>query len=253
MRILLRSKLTLIALPINWMSANHLCLNPQKTKLTILSRNRHKLQPILLLNGTALEQVTHFKYLGIWVSDDLTWNNHIEAICNKAQRHLGFIFRMFSPYCSPENIIHLYRAQGIPVLEYGCIVWDSHLQKNKLLLEKIQLFATCMASKDWSADAKSLNTRFKLPTLSSRRSYFKMLYTYKLLNSILFCPIGFSCFHPNPNLRVFHSRQLVCKNQCFTSFFISEVKLWNPLPEDLVTCTSIGQFKTYCMNVVFEY
>ena len=22
---------------------------------------------------------------------------------------------------------------------------------------------------------------------------------------------------------------------------------------DLVTCTSIGQFKTYCMNVVFEY
>ena len=47
---------------------------PQKTKLMILSHNRHKLQPILFLNGTVLEQVTHFKYLGIWVSDDLTWN-----------------------------------------------------------------------------------------------------------------------------------------------------------------------------------
>ena len=27
----------------NWMSANHLCLNPQKTKLMILSCNRQKL------------------------------------------------------------------------------------------------------------------------------------------------------------------------------------------------------------------
>ena len=36
-------------------------------------------------------------------------------------------------------------------------------------------------------------------------------------------------------------------------FFISGVKLWNSLPEDLVMCTSIGQFKTYCMIVVFEY
>ena len=35
----------------NWMSANHLCLNLQKTKLVILSHNRRKLQPILFLNG----------------------------------------------------------------------------------------------------------------------------------------------------------------------------------------------------------
>ena len=141
--------------------------------------------------------------------------------CNKARRHLAYIFRIFSPYCSPENIIHLYRAQVIPVLEYGCIVWDPHLQKNKLLLEKIQLFATCMASKDWSADVKSLNTWFKLPTLSSHRSYFKLLYTYKLLNSILFCPIEFYCFHPNPNLRVFHSRQLVQPFARTSAFYIS--------------------------------
>ena len=79
-------------------------------------------------------------------------------MCSKARHHLGYIFCMFSPYCSPEKIIHLYRAQVIPVLECGCIVWDSHLQKNKLLLENIQLFATSVVSKDWSADAKSLNT-----------------------------------------------------------------------------------------------
>ena len=118
----------------NWMFANHLCLNPQKTKFMILSRKRHKPQPILFLNGTVLEQITHFKYLGIWVSDDLTWNNHIEAICSKAHRHLGYIFSMFSQYCSPENVIHLYRAQVILVLG---IAWDPHLQQNKLLLEKI--------------------------------------------------------------------------------------------------------------------
>ena len=82
----------------NWMSANHLCLNPQKTKLMILSCNIHKPQPILFLNRTVLEQITHFKYLGILVSDNLTWNNHIEAICSKARLLLGYVYL---PYVLP--------------------------------------------------------------------------------------------------------------------------------------------------------
>lgn len=36
----------------NWMSANHLSLNPQKTTFVILTHNRQKPEPILFLNGT---------------------------------------------------------------------------------------------------------------------------------------------------------------------------------------------------------
>jgi len=32
---------------------------------------------------------------------------------------LGFIYRTFSPHCSPESILHLYKTQVMPILEYG--------------------------------------------------------------------------------------------------------------------------------------
>ena len=129
-----------------------------------------------------LEQVHHFKYLGVWLSDDLTWEKHVEYVTNKARRHLGYIFRMFLPFCSPDSLIRLYHSQVLPLIDYGCVVWDPHLVKHKQQLEKVQLFATRIASKQWSESANTLNSHFNLPSLCLRRNYLKMLYLYKLVN-----------------------------------------------------------------------
>ena len=40
---------------------------------------------LILLQGARLEQVHHFKYLGVWLSDDLTLKKHIEYITNRAR------------------------------------------------------------------------------------------------------------------------------------------------------------------------
>ena len=94
-----------------------------------------------------IERVSHYKYLGIWLSEDLTWTKHIESICCKAWRLLGFIYRTFSPHCSPESILHLYKTQVMPILEYGCIIWDPHFNKDKILLENVQLFTIRIATR----------------------------------------------------------------------------------------------------------
>ena len=86
-----------------------------------ITRSRSHQCPLILLQGARVEQVHHFKYLGVWLSDDLTWEKHIEYITNRAHCHLGYIFRMFSPYCSPDSLIRLYRSQVLPIIEYGCI------------------------------------------------------------------------------------------------------------------------------------
>ena len=61
--------------------------------------------PSFSLNGIQIEKVRHFKYLGIWVSDDLTWSKHIESICCKAQRLLGYICIAPSP---PTVLLSLF-------------------------------------------------------------------------------------------------------------------------------------------------
>ena len=51
----------------NWAKSNHLSLN---VKLMFVTRSRDR--PLIFLHGDRLEQVHHFKYLGVWLSDDLT-------------------------------------------------------------------------------------------------------------------------------------------------------------------------------------
>ena len=85
----------------------------------------HRMQvPHILLDGIKLEQVSHFKYLRVWISADLTWSKHIMLVTCKVCWLLGYIFRTFSP----SAITTLYRAQALPILDYSCIIWDPHRQ-----------------------------------------------------------------------------------------------------------------------------
>jgi len=108
-------------------------------------------------------------------------------------------------------IMTLYKCQVPPILEYACVVWDPHLKRDQLLLKSVPLFATRMAARSWTSDSESLNHHFQLPSLSSCRTYFKVLSdsTYKCLNSYTFCPPGNFSLHANPNLHVCHCKQLV--------------------------------------------
>ena len=136
--------------------------------------------PTILLNGTQIVKVSHFKYLGIWLSDDLTWSIHIEHVCCKARRLLGYI------YLSPESILHLYKTRVLPIFEYGCAIWDPHLKKDKILLENVQNFAIRIATK--SRTSHNSSPPYELPSLESRRQYHKLLCTFKFLNGLSFCP-----------------------------------------------------------------
>ena len=114
-----------------WSKNNHLTLNVSKTKYMLISRSRqHPPCPPIHLDGVPLEQVHHFKYLGVWISDDLTWSKHVSVSC-KVHR---YIFKTFSPHCSPLAIITLYKVQILPILDYGHIVWDPQFKKDSLLI-----------------------------------------------------------------------------------------------------------------------
>ena len=45
------------------------------------------------LHGQALESVDHSKYLGVSISNNLSWNQHIQNVTAKGNRTLGFVKR----------------------------------------------------------------------------------------------------------------------------------------------------------------
>jgi len=57
------------------------------------------------LCGVVLNSVDHERYLGVILSQDMTWNPHISYITSKANQKLGFIKRNLKG--SPQELKHL--------------------------------------------------------------------------------------------------------------------------------------------------
>ncbi len=75
----------------SWCQDNCLSLNVSKTKELIVDFRKRQQRPYtpLIISGTPVERVSSFKYLGVNISEDLTWTAHIQTQVKKArQRHL---------------------------------------------------------------------------------------------------------------------------------------------------------------------
>lgn len=65
-----------------WLKSNRLSLNTSKTKY-IIFKPANKRDPYcvhLHFEDTLLEQVTEQKFLGVWFTEDLTWNTHVDKL-----------------------------------------------------------------------------------------------------------------------------------------------------------------------------
>jgi len=173
-----------------WTLQNHLSLNCNKTKYMLISRGRpgscsYLNSPIYVCNNQ-IERVHQYKYLGVWVCDDLTWCKHVESVCNKIAKDTGLHLQNIFPTLPPGLHSPHIQVSGVT---YACIVWDPHHKKDQLLLEKVQLFAARIATKSWSQEHASLLTSLNLPSLMNRRSYLKLTFAFKILNNLVFCPL----------------------------------------------------------------
>ena len=65
-----------------------------KCKYMLMSRKRiHTLAPpSLVVEGIPLTHVMEYKYLGVTIASDISWNAHIINMCNKTRRIIGTFY-----------------------------------------------------------------------------------------------------------------------------------------------------------------
>lgn len=76
--------------------------------------------------------------MGVIFNTDLNFHTHIEIICCKALKALGFIIRV-SKKCnlsSPLKTIHYSLVHSI--IEYGSVLWDPYTVTDSCQLERVQ-------------------------------------------------------------------------------------------------------------------
>ena len=103
-----------------WCQNNHLLLNVSKTKEVIVDfrKGRETHSPITI-NGTVVERVDSFKYLGVNIHQDLTWTSHTTTVVTKAQQRLHGLRRLKKFGLRPKILKDFYRGT-IESLLTGC-------------------------------------------------------------------------------------------------------------------------------------
>jgi len=75
-----------------------------------------------MLNGIALEQVKCAKFLGVYIDEHLSWDNHIQEVACKVSRNAG-ILRKLKFTLRQTCLLLLYNSLVLPYLHYCSIIW----------------------------------------------------------------------------------------------------------------------------------
>ena len=81
-----------------------------------------------MIGNSKVIPTNYEKDLGVTISDNLKWAEHIKNCVNKANRMIGLVKRTFS-YLDEDMFITLYKTFIRPLLEYCPEVWSPHLEK----------------------------------------------------------------------------------------------------------------------------
>ena len=115
-----------------------------------VTRHQHHKQILFdySLYHQTLENVQLAKCLGITVTDNIDWGQHVSDVSSKATKTLGFLRRnlAFTPRSTKEVA---YKTLVLPKLEYAAPIWSPHSKLQVNQIEKVQRKTAC-----WTGDGE---------------------------------------------------------------------------------------------------
>ena len=122
-----------------YFSNNLLSLNLSKTKFMVFHSSRRTLPPLSnpTLGSDIVEQVTTFKYLGVYLDSTLSWDAHIQQVCNKASFLCG-VLRRTNNFLPCRVLLQFYHAHIHSRLSYLILSWGRACKSKLKKLQTVQ-------------------------------------------------------------------------------------------------------------------
>ena len=130
----------------------------------------------LFATHLVIQASSSYKDLGVIMSRDLSWSNHVDTLVNKANKVLGLLKRTIGSK-NREIFSVLYRSLVRPLLEYASPVWSPYLVKDKLAIESIQSRASriVLGQKRHKISYEDRCELLGWSTLERQREYFSLV------------------------------------------------------------------------------
>lgn len=123
---------------VEWSNDNKLHFNVAKCSVMSFTRARTPLSYQYKVEDVPMQRVSQVRDLGVVFSQELTFREHINKICKKAYRNLGFVLRQSQGFTNITTLRVLYDALVRSHLEHSAFIWAPHEAKYSVMLERIQ-------------------------------------------------------------------------------------------------------------------
>ena len=235
-----------------WATANKMELNKVKYQLIQYGRNEELKMPYNIDCNTEVKNSETVTDLGVIMSANMKFNDHIIDIKNKAKKVASWIFRIVESR-SAETVMLLYKTYVRPILEYSCSLWSPQEIMNISALEAIQRTVTSkiegMEHLNYDSRLKALN----LYSLQRRRQRYDLIHIWKIQQGIITNDLnlefylnerqGWKCRRP-----IIQSRQRKLATVHNNAFSCRAATLFNGLPKNVKKQNSLEVFKATLDN-----
>ena len=225
--------------------------HPAKCHVLRISRKKNTATFPYSLHGQVLMEVKSAKYLGVTISNDMTWNNHIDSTAAKANKKLGFLKRNIKvkDHTLKEKT---YKAIVRPTVEYCATVWDPHYKTQAATIEKVQRRAKRWVTGRFHnmSSVSDMLSDLGWRDLNQRRVDSRLCMAYKIVHSLEAIPIGqfIKVQRDGVHLQTIYTKP----NYYLYSFFPHTVSDWNHLPGDTFSAKSLAIFKSRIATLQHE-
>ena len=109
-----------------WSCSNKLVINSDKTK-SMLFTSLPQVPLNLTINFKPIDKVSSFKYLGLWLQENLKFNKHISELTNIISQSNGIIYSL-KRILPLKSLISLYYAIVFSHLNMHILAWGGSRQ-----------------------------------------------------------------------------------------------------------------------------
>ena len=74
------------------------------------------------INGQNIDLVDTQKHLGITIDKNLTWEKHIDLVCQNVSRKIT-LMKLLSKYVNQNSLKQYFNSYILPAFDFGCVVW----------------------------------------------------------------------------------------------------------------------------------
>ena len=229
--------------------------------LCMISGSKPPINSQYTMHGQTLDTVDTARYLGVDISSNLIFNQHISRISSDANKTLAFLKRNLRTK-NPDVREAAYKSLIRPQVEYASTVCSPYTKKGIKKTEMVQSRSIRWTMNNYSTydSVTDMKTQLCWRSLEQRRADARLMMLYKIIHGLVAIPLP--PYFRQPLRMTRHSHPLVltqihtsCNYYKYSLFPLSVVQ-WNRLPVGVVVLPTLinlewqsGLLTTSCPNL----